>query len=532
MIAFRCPHCGGDISYDPSEGKIVCAYCDSVLTLDEVNNSLKDKSTYLTHLLECTQCGAKIYATDTTTATFCSFCGSSVVLSERLVEEKKPDYIIPFKVSKAKAVKSYKEKIRKTLLAPDWLTEEGNVEKFRGIYMPFTLFSYKYHGKYTGPGTMSFVDRRGRTDYDVYREYELQDAPVTVDYNFLPVDGSSAFPDSMSRAVLPYTNRKLIPFDYPYYAGFYADSADVDMHIYEDKYRSLVERDISERRNLSSAGISVDPVNILKDIKLEQQTESASFPVWFLSIRNKKRISYAAVNGETGEIAADIPIDFVKFLRFALILAGLFSIVFNLLFTLTPGKLMAIASVTAFAQLLMAGELINDTYRRSRHLDDAGYSGVDQDKIVVNKSALKSRSTLNIALRFIFRFIVGTFIWILSVGLLIVLDIESSFIIGVVPFALMIWFIAAGVFNYRGYRIKKKNAPFLYKLAVQIKPIAAIVVNLYMKAVYPNQDEILYAAVLFGILMIILTSLDVIRMQNRFTMRDLPLFTEKRGGDR
>ena len=36
---------------------------------------------------------------------------------------------------------------------------------------------------------------------------------------------------------------------------------------------------------------------------------------------------------------------------------------------------------------------------------------------------------------------------------------------------------------------------------------------------------------MFSIVMIILTAFDILRAQNRFTMRDLPVFNEKRGGD-
>lgn len=54
--------------------------------------------------------------------------------------------------------------------------------------------------------------------------------------------------------------------------------------------------------------------------KLEQ-TDSAMFPVWFLSYRNGSRVSYATVNGQTGKIAADLPVDIRKYFLGSLILA-------------------------------------------------------------------------------------------------------------------------------------------------------------------------------------------------------------------
>ena len=48
---------------------------------------------------------------------------------------------------------------------------------------------------------------------------------------------------------------------------------------------------------------------------------SSMFPVWFMSYRNGDRITYATVNGQTGKVAADLPIDIKKYLLFSGVLA-------------------------------------------------------------------------------------------------------------------------------------------------------------------------------------------------------------------
>ena len=54
------------------------------------------------------------------------------------------------------------------------------------------------------------------------------------------------------------------------------------------------------------------------DIKITG-AKTGLFPVWLLSYKNGKRIAYAAVNGSTGKVAADIPLDIGKFLLGCLI---------------------------------------------------------------------------------------------------------------------------------------------------------------------------------------------------------------------
>lgn len=45
------------------------------------------------------------------------------------------------------------------------------------------------------------------------------------------------------------------------------------------------------------------------------------FPVWFLSYRNKDRVAYATVNGQTGKVAADLPVSLMRYFIGSVILA-------------------------------------------------------------------------------------------------------------------------------------------------------------------------------------------------------------------
>ena len=77
---------------------------------------------------------------DDTIATFCAYCGSSVSFTRRIVEDVKPDGIIPFSVSAQRALQCYRDRLKKAVFAPDWLWE-GGTQKLVGIYLPFYSFS-------------------------------------------------------------------------------------------------------------------------------------------------------------------------------------------------------------------------------------------------------------------------------------------------------------------------------------------------------------------------------------------------------
>lgn len=526
--AFTCPHCGGPIAFDPAKDSMLCPYCDSEITVIDYRNALKDGTgRILMNDLSCPQCGAHLLTTDTTTATFCSYCGSSVALTSRLTEVNAPDKVIPFKVSKNKATKIYKDRIHKTLLAPDWMESDENTSHFRGIYMPFHVFNFHHEGRWEGEVTDTRIEHTRGKDYDVTRTYDMG-AEVLIDYDYIPVDASTAFPDSMSRAVCPYKRDHERDFELPYYAGFYADRGDVDAALYEEKYGELVRQDVKNKSTISCGGVQVPAKKVTEGIEMQAKTKTSMFPVWFLSIRNKERVNYACVNGDTGELVCDIPIDFGKFLVASLIVAGLFSIILNLLFTIKPNNLLVVTSIIAVVAYVIANNLLNDTYRRIKRYDDPGYTGIDVDKVVEQRRWV-------LVLKTIGNILIASVVVLVLLVLAVALDLPE----GVIDVVLIGAFIGMPAYTTvtvsrifaKKTSIKRRNAPFWYKLLVLAKPMLAVAAAMVVWFVWPYVDEYCWIAAAFAIVMIIWTAFDVVRAQNRFTMRDLPLFNEKRGGE-
>ena len=47
---------------------------------------------------------------------------------------------------------------------------------------------------------------------------------------------------------------------------------------------------------------------------IPEKSKYALYPVWLLNMRKKDKVSYAAINGENGKMAVDLPMDFRKYL--------------------------------------------------------------------------------------------------------------------------------------------------------------------------------------------------------------------------
>ncbi len=530
MTAFTCPHCGGPIAYDPSSEAMTCSYCDSVINIPEYRQHLAASKRLLLNELSCPQCGAELLTTDVTTATFCSYCGSSVALESRLVEEDMPKSIIPFKFGVKRAKNIYKNKIHTTLLAPDWMEDADALSHFRGIYMPFHVFSYGWHGYWSGETSQTKLQRIGGVEYDVTSTYQT-DAEVDVEYSYIPQDASTAFPDAMSRAVCPYKKQDEVPFDLSYYGGFYADKGDVPSDLYEEKYANLVIADVANSGDISCGKVSVPAAKATKDMALTPKVENTMFPVWFLSIRKKDKVNYACVNGDTGELVCDIPIDFKKFLKASIIVAGIFSLILNLTLTLKPNNMLGLTAILALIAFVVAGNLLNNTYRREKRYDDPGYTGEDHDQVKVRRGAGSKARSAGVSI------IVATAICMVITIFMAYIDEEGLFVgmfVMTAMIGLPIYIIVAVVNSVKGknaVKTKRKKAPLYYKLLVMIKPAIAICLAVVVILAYPEVDEYCYIAAMINIAMIIWTAFDVVFAQNRFSMRDLPIFNEKRGGE-
>ena len=63
------------------------------------------------HVLQCSACGAELAMNRVETSSFCPYCGNATVATDRLVDYLKPEYIIPFKVTKEEAEQKIREKL-------------------------------------------------------------------------------------------------------------------------------------------------------------------------------------------------------------------------------------------------------------------------------------------------------------------------------------------------------------------------------------------------------------------------------------
>ena len=156
VLDHKCPACRAVIKWNPNLKKFKCEYCDSQFTLKQMekfdnasnakNNEGKKGEDIEYDQYSCKNCGAEIIADAETTATFCVYCGNTAIIKNKLSGKFAPDFIIPFKKTKEEAIEKFINLKKGRPLMPKNFNNKNNIEKIRGIYIPFWLFDVNISG--------------------------------------------------------------------------------------------------------------------------------------------------------------------------------------------------------------------------------------------------------------------------------------------------------------------------------------------------------------------------------------------------
>ena len=174
----KCPACGAALRFDPTQGKMVCDYCGTVLEIEaaeafepegettlegfdfsSLNEQATDDNADALPIYNCESCGAELIAPAEQAAMTCPYCGNNIVLTNKVSGKLRPDGVLPFKIE-AKSLPGlltnfYKDKI----LLPKNFFSDSRMGKVTGVYVPFWMFDGTMKGmlRFSGKKTHQYL---------------------------------------------------------------------------------------------------------------------------------------------------------------------------------------------------------------------------------------------------------------------------------------------------------------------------------------------------------------------------------------
>lgn len=308
----KCPSCGGKLVFEPVEQMLKCGFCGNTYTpeklellsqLPEIDAGAADENEDDKCEIVCNSCGAVLITDKNTAATSCSFCGSPAIISRRLAKQFRPDYLIPFKITREEAQEKFIEFVKGKKYVPRDYLNKSNLNKIQGIYVPFWIMSSRCKVSARGNG----IKQRA-----VYKDnYQLM-SDFDVKYNNVPFDGSLEIADGLMEAIEPFDISQRKEFNSSYLQGFYAQKFNLTADNLCDRILTRMEHYGRETAAMSFSGYDSVKIGACGVRPYELEHTYALYPVWFLNYKYGDRNYMVAVNGQTGKTDGYLPVDETK----------------------------------------------------------------------------------------------------------------------------------------------------------------------------------------------------------------------------
>lgn len=326
---YKCPCCGGAITFDSTLQKMKCPYCDTEFELEalqgfdedlqsNVPNEMswetqpgsewEDGETDGMRVYVCNSCGGEIVGDENTGATSCPFCGNPVVMMGAFKGELKPDLVIPFKLDKKAAKEGLMRHLQGKRLLPKVFKDQNHIDEIKGIYVPFWLFDADADANIRYRATRVHHWSDSRYDYTETQYFSVVRAG-SLSFEAVPVDGSSKMADDLMESVEPFDLSDAVDFKTAYLAGYFADTYDVtaeqSIARANERIRESTERSFAETVRGFTTVVPEDG-----SIRLNSgKARYALYPVWLLNTTWNGENYTFAMNGQTGKFVGNLPVD-------------------------------------------------------------------------------------------------------------------------------------------------------------------------------------------------------------------------------
>lgn len=326
---YKCPCCGGAITFDSTIQKMKCPYCDTEFemeTLAEYDKELRseqaDDMSWKTDTGDgwregetegmrsyvCRSCGGEIMGDENTAAASCPFCGNPVVMMGQFTGSLRPDYVIPFKLDKQAAKEALKKHYMGKRLLPKIFKDENHIDEVKGVYVPFWLFDADADAdmRYKASRIRSWSD--SNYHYTETSYYAVRRSG-SIAFENVPVDGSGKMADDLMESLEPFDFSKAVDFQTAYLAGYLADKYDVDADQSVERANERIRKSTEDAIAATVRGYTA-VVRESGSIKLNNgKVKYVLFPVWLLNTTWNGQKYLFAMNGQSGKMVGDLPLD-------------------------------------------------------------------------------------------------------------------------------------------------------------------------------------------------------------------------------
>lgn len=336
VVEFSCPRCSGGSAFSAESGVLECKFCgyQQVPAGAKVGRKADEQEFRVTTLaaanegwgtaervdVVCQNCGTQESVSPDMLTHNCAFCGSSrVVQTEKVQDVLRPSALIPVEVNQEQL-----EVILNKWFSASWLLPEklnnlvANVEPDR-VFLPFWTFDARSSAEWKAEvghtvTTGSGKNRRTRT---VWR-WESGNANLTFDDHL--ISGSKRISEELKSELGNYNMNGLVSYDPDFLAGSIAQAYDIELeHAWRLGRNAFREATRKACRNQASSS-KIRNFSMALDF-YDESWRYILIPVLMASYQFDNKTYRIVINGQTGKVFGQRPVDWMKVRRTSLLSA-------------------------------------------------------------------------------------------------------------------------------------------------------------------------------------------------------------------
>ncbi len=342
VVTFTCPQCGATTAYSVADGSLKCDHCGytekpkavivgkeaeesefTVTTMQEAERGWGEDR----QEMECQSCGARTVLPAQRITHTCAFCGSNKVIQRQAAQDGlRPRFLIPFSVDDQRCQGISRQWLGSSWMTPAILKTLVGLQAFSGVYLPFWTFDSTTRADWKAEvghtRTERYYDigsKTWRTRTHIDWRWESGHAQLRIEN--LVVPGTGRLSNLHLRKIRNFDLRGLVAYEPKYLAGFQAQAYDVKLDAAWEVGREEMREQTRQACRAQASTQMIRNFSMNVDFA-DEGWRYVLMPVYLAAYSYESKVFQVMINGQTGAISAQRPVDWSKvWLAIALLLA-------------------------------------------------------------------------------------------------------------------------------------------------------------------------------------------------------------------
>lgn len=389
VVDFSCPQCGAATAYSAADGGLTCTHCGYYeapkkavvgrgaeqfeFTVETMERAAQGWGVARKEIC-CQNCGAATSLPQDSLSFTCAFCGSNKVVQQAASQDVlRPRFVAPFKIEAGGCREIASGWLGSSWMVPADLRAASRLGDFTGIYLPYWTFDADTHAAWKAEVGHTQTQRyyqNGEWKERHVTVWRWESGNVDLHIDDLLIPGTQKVSVNLLNQIEPFDLNALAPYSPEFLAGFQAQAYDTPLEVAWDAGRRVMRDQTRQACQSQASSSQVRNFGMSLDFAGESW-RYVLLPVYLAAYNYAGQTYQAMINGQTGKIAGQRPVDWNKvwLVIAALVTPGVLLGILGLITIPLAGIGMAIGGV-GFVLLVIGVVISIILYVQANRMDD------------------------------------------------------------------------------------------------------------------------------------------------------------------